>query len=167
MKESSYLEGQVQVIDKIKNLPIFKPYNDAEVKSLLRLSKIRMYKPNEIIIYENADDKWMYFLISGSVQVEKQNKVLSEINEIGDFFGELGFIDEDPRSASVRAVKDSVCLAVDMAYLLKIKEDGHDSFHASIYMMLSKILAHRLRQTNIKYIETKKELDRLKKMYGS
>ena len=41
MKESPYLEGQDQVVMRIKALPIFKQYDNEKLKGLLRLSKTR------------------------------------------------------------------------------------------------------------------------------
>ncbi len=116
MKESPYLEGQ----GKIKNLPVFKPYSEEKLKGLLRLSKIRQYEPQELIIKEGAEENWMYFMISGCVQIEKGDKIISALFRCGDIFGEMGFLDEEPRSASVRALKDTVCLAVDISHLLNV-----------------------------------------------
>ncbi len=162
MKESSYLEGQNSVVEKIKNLPIFKPYGDKKLKDLLRLSKIRQYESKETIIAEGTDEKWIYFMISGCVQIEKAGKYVDKLKRCGDIFGELGFLDEGPRSATVKALENTVCLATDISYLLEMKEEGHDSFHAAIYKMFSEILAHRLRETTDRYLKVKQELDRLK-----
>ncbi len=162
MKESQYLEGQDSVVKKIKNLPIFKPYDEEKLKDLLRLSKIRQYEPEEIIIEEGTDEIWMYFMLSGCVQVEKGGKYVDRLKRCGDIFGEMGFLGQGPRSATVKALEETVCLAVDVSYLLKMKEEGYDSFHAAIYKMFSEILAHRLRETTDKYLKVKQELDRLK-----
>ena len=162
MKESPYLEGQDNVVEKIRNLPIFKPYENERLKDLLRLSKIRQYEPDETIIKEGSDEIWIYFMISGRVRIEKQGKIIDTLRRSGDIFGELGFLAQGPRSASVKALVETVCLAVDVSYLLKMKEEGHDSFHAAIYKMFSEILASRLRETTDKYLKVKQELDRLK-----
>jgi|TARA_B100001964_G_C14051829_1_gene517379 CRP-like cAMP-binding protein len=73
----------------------------------------------------------------------------------------MGFLDKGPRSATVRAIADTVCLAVDVFYLLKLEEEGQGAFQVAIYKMFSQILASRLRDTIDKYIEVKKELDGL------
>lgn len=166
MKESSYLEGQDQIILRIKALPIFKNYSKEKLLGLLRLSKIRQYNPYEVIIEEGSDDKWIYFMISGSVQVEKSEKVVAQLTKSGDIFGELGFLDEGPRSSTVRAITNTSCLAVDVSYLSRLQDDGHDSFHAAIYKVFAEILAHRLRETTEKFVTMKKENDYLKKITG-
>ncbi len=166
MKESSYLEGQDQVIMRIKALPIFRQYAKEKLKGLLRLSKVRQYKPHEIIIEEGSDEKWIYFILSGSVQVEKDGNIVAMLGKSGDIFGEMGFLEEGPRSSTIRSITNTICLAVDGSYLLRLQEDGHDSFHAAIYKMFAQILAHRLRETTNKFASLKKDYDRIKKIVG-
>ncbi|MDP6388222.1 MAG: cyclic nucleotide-binding domain-containing protein [Candidatus Pacebacteria bacterium] len=166
MKESPYLEGQSQIIDKIKVLPIFKRYSKKKLEGLLRLSKIRQYKPQEVIIEEGSTDKWIYFMITGSVQVEKGDKVVARLEKSGDVFGELGFLDEGPRSSTVRASIATSCLSVDVTYLTSIQEKGHDSFHAAIYKVFAEILAHRLRETTQKFANLRRDYDHLRKVTG-
>ncbi len=163
MKESEYLEGQDQVVKRIKNIPVFNPFSEEKLKGLLRLSKLAQYKPNEIIILEGSREKLIYFLISGSVKVEKNGKFVAKIEKNGEVFGEMGFLEDEPRSSTVKAVQDTVCLAVDVSYLLKIQAEGKDSFYSAIYKMFAQILANRLRQTTIKLDNFKKENDCLKK----
>lgn len=166
MKESPYLEGQDQVIERIKGLPVFKQYPRDELKGLLRLSKIRQYDTHEVIIEEGTNEKWIYFLISGKVQIEKNENVVARLQNSGEVFGELGFLDEGPRSSTVRATASTSCLAVDAAYLLEIQEKGNDSFHSAIYKMFAQILAYRLRETTQKYVTLKRDHDRVKKIAG-
>tara|TARA_B100000959_G_scaffold282670_1_gene349635 strand:- start:909 stop:1415 length:507 start_codon:yes stop_codon:yes gene_type:complete len=166
MKESPYLEGQVQVIKRIKALPIFKQYDDEKLKGLLRLSKIRQYKPNEILIEEGSTEKWIYFMLSGGIQIEKEGNIVASLRKSGEIFGEMGFLDEEPRSSTVRATIDTSCLAVDVSYLLRIQEEGHDSFHAAIYKVFAQILAYRVRETTKKFALLKKDYDRVKKIAG-
>ena len=164
MKESPYLEGQVQVIKRIKALPIFKQYDDEKLKGLLRLSKIRQYKPNEILIEEGSTEKWIYFMLSGGVQIEKEGNIVASLRKSGEIFGEMGFLDEEPRSSTVRATIDTSCLAVDVSYLLNLQEKGRDSFHAAIYKMFAEVLAHRLRETTKNLSDLQIECDRIKRI---
>jgi CRP-like cAMP-binding protein len=102
-------------------------------------------------------------MLSGSVQIEKDGNIITKLQKSGDVFGEIGFLDEGPRSSTVRATSETICLVVDVSYLLQLQEEGHDSFHAAIYKMFAEILAHRLRETTKKLIDTKKENKRLKR----
>ncbi|MDP6388126.1 MAG: cyclic nucleotide-binding domain-containing protein [Candidatus Pacebacteria bacterium] len=163
MKESNYLAGQEAFLPKIKNLPAFKQCTDEELKGLLRISKIRNFNANEVIINEGSCEKCIYFLLSGYVDIEKDGNVVASLTGLGEVFGEMGFLDENPRTSNVIAVKETICLTVDSTRLLNIKEDGHDSFHAAIYRLFAKILAHRLSVTANKFAESKKLIKRLRR----
>tara|TARA_B100000959_G_C14985249_1_gene625283 strand:+ start:3176 stop:3673 length:498 start_codon:yes stop_codon:yes gene_type:complete len=164
MKESSYLEGQEYVIKRIKVLPIFKQYTEEQLKDLLRLSKIHQYQTNEVLIKEGSHEKSIFFMLSGSVQVEKDGNIIAKLKKSGDIFGEIGFLDEGPRSSTVRATSETICLLVDVSYLLNLQEKGRDSFHAAIYKMFAEVLAHRLRETTKNLSDLQIECDRIKRI---
>ncbi len=163
MKESSYLEGQEYVIKRIKVLPIFKQYTEEQLKDLLRLSKIHQYQTNEVLIKEGSHEKSIFFMLSGSVQIEKDGNIIAKLKKSGDIFGEIGFLDEGPRSSTVRATSETICLLVDVSYLLNLQEKGRDSFHAAIYKMFAEVLAHRLRETTKNLSDLQIEYDRIKR----
>ncbi|HJP17501.1 MAG TPA: cyclic nucleotide-binding domain-containing protein [Nitrospinota bacterium] len=163
MKESSYLEGQEHIIRRIKVLPIFKQYTEEQLKDLLRLSKIHQYQTNEVLIKEGSHEKSIFFMLSGSVQIEKDGNIIAKLKKSGDIFGEIGFLDEGPRSSTVRATSETICLLVDVSYLLNLQEKGRDSFHAAIYKMFAEVLAHRLRETTKNLSDLQIEYDRIKR----
>ncbi len=103
-------------------------------------------------------------MLSGSVQVEKDGNIIAKLKKSGDIFGEIGFLDEGPRSSTVRATSETICLLVDVSYLLNLQEKGRDSFHAAIYKMFAEVLAHRLRETTKNLSDLQIECDRIKRI---
>ena len=115
MKETEYLEGNSAYVEKLKHISSLAPFDDKNLKGLIELSKIRKYEPEELIIEEGEVDYWIYFLITGEVRVIKEGKAISSLKRTGDIFGEMGIIDGSARSATIQAVKETVCLATDAA----------------------------------------------------
>ncbi len=70
----------------------------------------RDYHPGDVILREGEPSDFVYRVITGEVEIfselEGQTVVLGTVNS-GDFLGEMGIIDGQPRSASARA-KDEV-----------------------------------------------------------
>ena len=163
MRESLYLEGNNNFLQILKKIPAFKPFDDDILKNLLRLSKIRTYSPSEIIIKEGEKENSMYLLISGSVSISKNKEKLASLNKTGEIFGEMGMLEKEPRFASVTAEEESTCLLIDAEYLDSINDNGKNSFHASMYLMLSHILSYRLRITTSKYTNALQEIEKLRK----
>lgn len=62
------------------------------LKGMLKLSKIRKYDPEELIIEEGTNDCWVYFLVSGKVKVVKHGVEINILDQAGEVFGEMGII---------------------------------------------------------------------------
>jgi len=167
VKESAYLDGQHHLVERIKLLPAFAAFGDNRLRELLRLCKIRSYAAGESIIQEGEEERCMYFLLSGSVQISKGGKAVSTLRRTGDIFGEMSLVDGAPRFASVRALGETTCLAVDAAQLEKPGGKDHAAFQAAIYQMFAQILTARLRVTTVNYLQARQELEQLKKAVPS
>ncbi len=92
----------------------------------------------------------------------KKGKILTNLKMVGDTFGELALIDGKSRSATIKAKKNTVCLAVDVEFISDEKMANKHSFYAVVYRLFSEILAKRLRDTSEELANAKKELERLK-----
>ncbi len=110
----------------------------------------KTYPSKQLIIREGDPSSDLYYIISGSVSVQVEDKkgrdiVLAYLNP-GDFFGELGLFDESSkRSAFVRAKEK--CEIAQISYE-RIKS-LHDLFPDLLFTIASQ-LAIRLRKTSRK-----------------
>jgi CRP-like cAMP-binding protein len=160
MKETEYLFGNLKIIEDLKKIPVFEPFSQEELKTLLNMSKLRVYRSGETIIQEGDIDRWVFFLISGKVKISKKGETVTVIKRLGDIFGEMRFIDNAPRSAAAIAEGETVCIAVDSEYVDEITGKDKIAFGYILYRVISEILAERLRVAT-------KELMALKKMRGT
>ncbi len=163
MIESEYLKDNIRYVDILRKMPTFQSFTKEDVKGLLGLSKVRRYDAGEVILEEGFFDCWIYFLISGSVRVSKQGEEVSVLRRSGDIFGEMGVIDGSPRSASVYAVDETVCLATDASYIDRLHGNDRVAFCYVLYRIFSEILADRLRLTTEELMKEKEEIKRLRK----
>lgn len=162
MIESDFLKDNADLMKKLKRIPMFKSFSDANLKDLLKLSKIAKYKSGESIIKEGDFDNRIYFLVSGKATVVKHGETLSTLHRTGDVFGEMGIIDGSPRSASVYALEETVCLVTDASYIDQLSGNDRIAFSYVLYRIFSEILANRLRLTSNELIELKEEIKQLK-----
>jgi CRP-like cAMP-binding protein len=155
MKESKNLIDARNLVVDLKELPVFKPLAKENLQHLLRMSRFRIYKPGEVIIEEGSLDNWIYFLVYGKVRLVKQNREISVLSEGGDLFGEMRFIDGAPRSASAYADGDTVCLALDTAYVEQLSGEDKISLGYVLYRILAGILAEKLREATQELVQFK------------
>jgi len=147
MKETDYLAGNLKIAEDLKKMPVFEPFTQDELQTLLSMSKLRRYKAGESIIQEGNLDSWVYFLVSGKAEITQKEKTLVVIDRPGDIFGEMRFIDNAPRSAAATAKVDTVCIAVDGDYVDKLSSKDKVTFGYILYRVISEILVERLRRT--------------------
>lgn len=142
----------------IAGLPVFSMLDKEQLKEILSLANLQKYAQGEYLIRENQAPERLYFLISGQVQVSKNNVKLGDMRRTGDIFGEMSFIDAHARSASIMAKKETLCLEVDMRGIDLSDIKQNSSFLAVAYRVFAEILAHRLRKMNEELIYLRGEL---------
>lgn len=159
MIESNYLKDDIKNIDMLAKIPVLRYFHTEDLKTLLRITRIRRYSDGECVIEEGEKDFWLYFLLSGRIRIEKENVPICTIGAAGEIFGEMRIVDRMSRSASVYAVGKTVCLAVDTSARHRVtSEKGMRRVTTILDDIISKSLSIRLRFLNQELIKTKKEL---------
>ena len=161
MIESKYLKENIENIQRLMTIQALKHFETRNLGKLLRLSKIRQYEDGEEIIQEGDMDPWLYFLLSGKIRIVKENEVIGTINRKGEIFGEMRIIDDQSRSASVHAVGQTVCLAVDTSARNRLstsdEKDERLDFLLLLYRIFAEYITARLRLTNEELVRAKRE----------
>ena len=110
------------------------------------------FKAGDIIIEEGESSDFVYKILSGEVEILKEldrQKIILGMMKSDDFFGEMGVMDGQPRSASVRAkTKVFVSVFERVEFFRLISEDRSSSYH-----MITR-LCERLRAVSRNLVET-------------
>ncbi len=114
------------------------------------------YKDGDNIFEENSIGREMYIILTGKVKVIKEKDgvetTLATLEE-GDFFGEMSLFDNNPRSATVRALGNIKLLEINQKnFLKKISRDPSLAFR-----MLEK-MSQRIRKTDDKILNCTVEI---------
>lgn len=162
MSDQGNILGNNEIIQKLRAITPLRLIRDEDIKGLLKSSKMIRYDPDEPIISEGECSSWLFFLIQGEVGIQKEGETINILRKCGDIFGEMGIIDNSPRSASIVAITNAVCLAIDTSYAEKLKGNEKNAFNAVIYRIFAEILAERLRKMDEELLKFKNENYRLK-----
>ena len=104
-------------IARLKKMNVFARLDDIHMAEIIKLAKLRKYETEELIISEGAYDQMLYFLITGEISIVHEGVEVGRISRLGEVFGEMGIIDGSPRSASIKALRPTLCLAIEAAFL--------------------------------------------------
>ncbi len=86
------------MIEKIKNIPIFRAFPEEVLKELTSYIKLENFKEGDIIFSEGDEGNSMYIIEEGAVEIKKKDKTLTLFKD-GDMFGEMALFEKGKRSA--------------------------------------------------------------------
>lgn len=100
-----------QLLPKVN---LFENFNQIEIQKLINIGYKKSFYKGEIICYENTPGDEFYIILEGTVEIfiEKINKNLATLTA-GSFFGELSLLFDTPRTATVRALEDTLLFTVN------------------------------------------------------
>lgn len=123
-------------VDPLRALPLFAGLGPAALAELRdHAEQVELQAGSYLFHMGDASDS-LYVVRNGRLQILQNDVILRELGR-GEVVGELGFLIEAPRSASVRAVRDSTLIRVTKAEFDKIAD-------SSVLASLVRALATRL-----------------------
>ncbi len=135
----------VNITQLLEQTPIFAHMRERDLKAISQTARTRTFKAGEVVVKEGEEANSMFVIAAGEVEVVKgadtpKPTVLARLSS-GDFFGEMAMLDDQPRSATVKAVRDTECVTI-----LRAEFVGEMRRHPEIAMAMLPVLVKRLRQ---------------------
>lgn len=97
-------------------VPLFKGLNPTELQRFADVTREKAYPRGSVILFEDDPGDALFIVRVGRVKVvlvgDDGREVILGVLGIGDHFGELALIDDQPRSAHVIATEDSSLLVL-------------------------------------------------------
>ncbi len=119
---------------------------DEEMDEIINKMSVKQFKKNEIILYEEDSNDFMYIILLGKVKVirttEDGKEIILAIHKAGSFFGEMSLIDGKTSPASVTATEDSLISIIAKRDFFSILSN-----QTKVTNNLLRILCERLRKS--------------------
>jgi uncharacterized membrane protein len=139
----------------LAQISLFQGLSDEDRETLGARLTEKTFKAGDIVFSQGESGSSMYVVRSGAVQIYLPSKdkdappvVLKDLRT-GEYFGELAIFDDKPRSASVRALVDTVLLE-----LTRDELGEHLGRSKTAAMTILAEMAVRLRETNAMLSQT-------------
>ena len=138
--------------DMLDKVPIFAGLDRKHLKQLSRIMVARTFKTGDVIIKEGDQGAGVFVITSGQVEVvggaQKASPTVLNTLGPGDFFGEMALFEGFPRSATVRCLEDTECLA-----MTRWDFRAELNSHSEIAIAVIEAMARRLRETDARLTE--------------
>jgi len=147
-------------ITNLLHCKLFEGLNEHDIKHIVKDLQTITASAGDNVITEHAHGDYLYVILRGSVEI---SKLLAEpdaamsaqlkLMQVGDFFGEMSLLDDEPRSADVIAKEDCELLIIPRQRFMEIAFSS-----PTVLFNLIKALSWRLRDTNQRFIDAMDKL---------
>lgn len=166
MQETEFIRPDEETVRQALNVPVFSSLPVHNVERILCRSTVRTYERGEFILTEGRRTTWMFVLLSGKVEMLRQGVPFASLQRFGDVFGESVATDNTPSGVTVRALKKTICLAVDLSVAELMTPEEQLVFQAVFYRVLAEKLADRLRERDRELASKAELLGRYQERHG-
>lgn len=91
----------------LKQIHFFAHLDDEKIDLVSKELASKKFKKGDVVMHQDAEANGVHVIISGKVEVEINNKVVTSLED-NDFFGEMALVAHTPRSATIRVVSDDL-----------------------------------------------------------
>ena len=146
-------DDRKRIAEHLKTSPLFAGLDPAAIESLSSVCRVQQVPKGRAIVEEDSLGESMFVLMRGRVRVEKKTPaddrytVTFLSHERGDFFGELGLLDSDRRSATVTAETECEVIVIERDRFVQFG-DLNPVAGLSVTRRIASNLASRLRRAN-------------------
>lgn len=129
----------------LENVSLFTEVPPHYLAQLEKLSVLRKYPKNTVLVTEGDESTHMYIIRKGTVSAYLNSEDGRQVNlnymQEGEYFGELALLDGKPRSASVITVTDCEIILVSRASVHDLMQK-----HPEFALLLITELTRRVRE---------------------
>jgi len=133
----------------LKTVPLFSSLSDEQLRVLQPCLQQRSYPRSSFILRAGEETDALYIILSGRVKVlipdEQGREVILAVMGPSEFFGEMGLLDDQHRSASVETLETCQMLRFSKAGFIACLKDNFD-----LAMIIIRNLVKRLREADRK-----------------
>lgn len=141
----------------LRNVPLFSGLEESELERLARVAGRRRVGRGEQVVRAGETADALLIMLTGRAKVtnfdEEGREVILAWLGPGEFFGEMGLIDDSPRSASIIAVENCELMVLGKQEFQRCMQDNFQ-----VAQKLMQILVRRLREAD-RHIESLALLD--------
>lgn len=143
MKKTAGLShAHIQMI--LQKIPFFRDFNPDERERLANeQDSFVIARPKEQIVIKGSLERAFYILLSGTVEVmcRADDEPILELNP-GDFFGEISFLTETPRTSNVRAKDVCILMRIDQQLMGHLRAEMREKIKDQLIdKLVKRILA--------------------------
>src|SRR5215218_6349173 len=142
------------MLDELRKIPLFADLSEEDLEQLYQMAETVSIPAGQLVLREGDPGDSLYVVLDGQLEVTKRHgmqDVLLAVYKAGQFFGEMALLEQAPRSASVRTLRESRLLVISQAAFQTLL-----SCSPSAPFKILRTVTSRLRSTESMLIQNEK-----------
>jgi CRP-like cAMP-binding protein len=128
-----------QTIDALAQVPLFSQLSKKSLERISRALRERHFDAGHTVVAEGDEGVGMFIVTSGKAEITRGGTKLDEVGP-GGFFGEMALLDHRRRSATVKTLEPTDCLALPRSdFMAELRSDP------DLAIELLEVLSRRIR----------------------
>jgi signal transduction histidine kinase len=147
-------EQDAVMLEELRQVPLLADLSEEDLEQLYQMAETVSIPAEELVLQEGDPGDSLYIVLDGELEVTKRHgsqEVLLAVYKAGQFFGEMALLEQAPRSASVRTLRDSRLLLISQAAFQTLL-----SCSPSAPFKILRTVTSRLRSTESMLIQNEK-----------
>ena len=113
------------IVDDLAALPQFAAVDRGQLETLAKHAEELDVPAGVELTHDGRHEGSVFIVISGSIGIERGGRTVDTIGR-GGFFGEIAAIDGGPRTATGRAIEDTVVVAISPRQLNDVLDESSE-----------------------------------------
>jgi signal transduction histidine kinase len=142
------------MLDELRQVPLLADLSEEDLEQLHQMAETVSVPAGEMVLHEGDPGDSLFIVLDGELEVTKHHgrqDVLLSVYRAGQFFGEMALLEQAPRSASVRTLRESRLLMISQAAFQTLL-----SCSPSAPFKILRTVTSRLRSTESMLIQNEK-----------
>lgn len=140
--EKNKINSAERMLKSLSEITFLQALPPEEIASLIPRIQPRHFEANETIFQQGDEGLELYFIVKGSVEITRRSET-SEINiatiGVGDTFGEMALISDQPRTATVRTLTPTEVFSLGKADFVDLLKRSAPMQEASKKMVIERL----------------------------
>jgi signal transduction histidine kinase len=142
------------MLDELRQVPLLADLTEEDLERLYGMAEMVSIPAGQLVLQEGDPGDSLYVVLDGELEVTKRHgeqEVLLAVYKAGQFFGEMALLEQAPRSASVRTLRESRLLLISQVAFQTLL-----SCSPSAPFKILRTVTSRLRSTESMLIQNEK-----------
>src|SRR5829696_652053 len=142
------------MLDELRRVPLFAGLSEEDLERLYQMAETVSIPAGQLVLQEGEPGDALYVVLDGELEITKRQggqDILLAVSRAGEFLGEMSLLEQTPRSASVRTLRESRLLVISQAAFQTLL-----SCSPSAPFRILRAVTSRLRSTESMLIQNEK-----------